>query len=49
MTTILEMQKKYPWTTAMREMSGMGGNYEEACRKMLYMVLLIWKIRLTVI
>ncbi len=36
MTTILEMQKKYPWTTAMREMSGMGGNYEEACRKMLY-------------
>jgi len=36
MKVIEEMQKKYPWTTAMREISGIGGDYEEACRKMVY-------------
>lgn len=36
MKTTKEMQEKYPWTTAMREISGMGGDYEDACRKMVY-------------
>ena len=36
MKTVEEMQEKYPWTTAMREISGMGESYEAASRKMLY-------------
>ena len=36
MRTIAEMKKQYPWQPGMGEISGMGGDYEEACRKMVY-------------
>lgn len=36
MRTIAEMKEQYPWQPGMGEISGMGGDYEEACRKMVY-------------
>jgi len=36
MTTLNELREKYPYTDDMDEISGFGGEYEEACRTMLY-------------
>lgn len=36
MPTIEEMRFKYPWTPDMGEISGFGGSYEDACRKMVW-------------
>jgi hypothetical protein len=30
------IKDKYPWEPGMREISGFGGNYERACRNMIY-------------
>ena len=34
--TVIEAQALYPWTEDMGEISGFGGGYEEACRRMVW-------------
>ena len=36
MKSIEEMKHLFPWEDGMREISGFGGDYEEACRNMVY-------------
>lgn len=36
MKTVEEVKAQYPWEDGMCELSGFGGEYEDACRRMFY-------------